>query len=229
MNYTGFSRDDPHNEGYVNSVKELIGSAFKIIDDEALSSRNSLEMKKEYDDFLLDEKIDRLYRINGGKKRSFLSGKDSSSRAYWANTASFGLIQLHHLQNLKEKGWEYTPLVAHNPGELESARFRKTDTDFMRSAEQLDAQRSSKYYTKPLEMFARAFESYVFDAIEKRAQKSEYLVHGVEGSRYSEGYTGNPYPSGSERDEFYSMMQKASTALEQHFENEKNQININSL
>lgn len=229
LNYTGFSRDDPHNEGYVNSVKVLIGSAFKIIDDEALSSRNSLEMKKEYDDFLLDEKIDRLYRINGGKKRSFLSGKDSSSRAYWANTASFGLIQLHHLQNLKEKGWEYTPLVAHNPGELESARFRKTDTDFMRSAEQLDAQRSSKYYTKPLEMFARAFESYVFDAIEKRAQKSEYLVHGVEGSRYSEGYTGNPYPSGSERDEFYSMMQKASTALEQHFENEKNQININSL
>ncbi|MDH5511471.1 MAG: hypothetical protein OEZ32_14115, partial [Nitrospinota bacterium] len=55
------------------------------------------------------------------------------------------------------------------------------------------------YFALPMEMFARAFESYVFDKVAVSG-KSEYLVHGVEEARYEgDEYAGNPYPTGKER------------------------------
>jgi hypothetical protein len=49
-------------------------------------------------------------------------------------------------------------------------------------------------------MFARAFESWVFDQVVAMGGKSDYLVHGVEEARFAGGqYKGNPYPTGQER------------------------------
>ncbi|HEY6981218.1 LPD1 domain-containing protein [Reyranella sp.] len=53
----------------------------------------------------------------------------------------------------------------------------------------------SGYWSRPTEMFARAFESYVFDRIKAEGRKSDYLVQGVEPERYATGYKGNPYPA----------------------------------
>jgi len=59
---------------------------------------------------------------------------------------------------------------------------------------------SSDYYRRPNELFARAFEAWVFDEIRERGGCSDYLVHGVEDGRYaSDDYKGDPYPSGDER------------------------------
>jgi GGDEF domain-containing protein len=56
------------------------------------------------------------------------------------------------------------------------------------------------YWSRPTEMFARAFEAYVFDRIRGNERVSDYLVHGVEPERYAVGYKGNPYPAGVERE-----------------------------
>ncbi|CAN5813034.1 hypothetical protein BH20PSE1_BH20PSE1_00880 [soil metagenome] len=56
------------------------------------------------------------------------------------------------------------------------------------------------YWTRPTELFARAFEAYVFDKIGDKGNVSQYLVQGVEPERYAEGYKGNPYPAGLDRE-----------------------------
>lgn len=57
------------------------------------------------------------------------------------------------------------------------------------------------YWLHPTEMFARAFEAYVFDALAAKGVSSPYLVHGVEEDRFTrdKGFKGNPYPEGKER------------------------------
>ena len=59
---------------------------------------------------------------------------------------------------------------------------------------------SSGYWARPTELFARAFESYVFDKIAADDRVSQYLVQGVEADRFeADRYKGNPYPTGDER------------------------------
>jgi hypothetical protein len=67
-------------------------------------------------------------------------------------------------------------------------------TNYHRQARSL-----GKYWEAPLEMFARAFEAYVYDWLAERSRVSQYLVHGVEGDRFATGFRGNPYPIGEER------------------------------
>lgn len=73
-------------------------------------------------------------------------------------------------------------------------------TNFMREAVKVGG--SNSYRQRPTEMFARAFESAVFDALKASGARSEYLVYGVEEDRYSDPtlWKMNPYPSGAERE-----------------------------
>lgn len=77
--------------------------------------------------------------------------------------------------------------------DLPPGGYGKINTSYYKQAEALSG-KSGDYWKRPTEMFARAFESYVFD---KLGRKSDYLVHGVEPDRYSKekGYKGNPYPA----------------------------------
>jgi len=55
-----------------------------------------------------------------------------------------------------------------------------TMTKFQAAANKLDAERgktSKPYWSTPLEMFARAFDSYVTDKLEAKAQANSYLSH----------------------------------------------------
>jgi hypothetical protein len=77
----------------------------------------------------------------------------------------------------------------------------QVESSFYKEAQKLSGKSgSSGYWARPTEMLARSFESYVFDKIAARGEKSQYLVQGVEPDRYaSETYKGNPYPTGEER------------------------------
>lgn len=85
------------------------------------------------------------------------------------------------------------------PESLLATSFRKSD--FLANAELLDTGKSKKYYSTGKELFARAFESYVFDKMNAMDMPCDYLVHSVEESRFSDKkkYIGSPYPSGDER------------------------------
>jgi hypothetical protein len=76
-------------------------------------------------------------------------------------------------------------------------------TNYHRQARSL-----GKYWEAPLEMFARAFEAYVYDWLTERGRVSQYLVHGVEGERFDRGFRGNPYPTGEERTRINAAMAK---------------------
>ena len=67
-------------------------------------------------------------------------------------------------------------------------------------AQALSGKSANGYWSRPTEMFARAFESWAFDKVVAMGAKSDYLVHGVEEARFAGGqYKGNPYPTGQER------------------------------
>ena len=74
-------------------------------------------------------------------------------------------------------------------------------SSFAQEAQKLSGKSADGYWVRPTEMLARAFESYVFDRLMAMGARSDYLVHGVEQDRYSDGtrYKGNPYPTGEER------------------------------
>lgn len=71
-------------------------------------------------------------------------------------------------------------------------------SSYYTNAKQLNG-KSGEYWTRPTELFARAFEAYVFDKLNTDFKRSDYLVQGVEGERYATGFKGNPYPNGLER------------------------------
>jgi len=82
----------------------------------------------------------------------------------------------------------------------DTTTYPKGRSQFAAEAQKLSGKSTAGYWLRPTEMFARAFESYVFDRLVANGAKSEYLVHGVEPERYAGGgYRGNPYPTGAER------------------------------
>ncbi|WP_440111786.1 PLxRFG domain-containing protein [Acidovorax sp. BL-A-41-H1] len=73
-------------------------------------------------------------------------------------------------------------------------------SEYASQAQKLSGKSTDGYWVRPTEMFARAFESWVFDRVTAMGAKSDYLVHGVEEDRFAGGaYKGNPYPTGEER------------------------------
>lgn len=90
--------------------------------------------------------------------------------------------------------------------------FGRTATNYAQEARKLCG-KSGTYYLEPTELGARAFESFVFDAIADRKGRSDYLVYGVEPDRYEdpEIWKGNPYPTGAER---LALNAAASTMME---------------
>lgn len=76
----------------------------------------------------------------------------------------------------------------------------KTPSQYVKEANDLCG-KSGEYWKRREELFARAFESVVFDSLAERGGTSGFLVHGVEPERYADKqlYKGNPYPVGEER------------------------------
>lgn len=88
-------------------------------------------------------------------------------------------------------------LIAARENPRERHRHKDVPTTYLLEAQKLSG--TGDYWHRPNELFARAFESYVFDKITAEGLSSQYLVQGVEETRYASGYKGNPYPAGDER------------------------------
>lgn len=111
-----------------------------------------------------------------------------------ASDAAAKVMFLEQPEELRAK------IAAHSHAYAELLAAERVDSPFVQQAKKLDGERSSPYWGEPHELFARAFESWMFDEIQQKG-RADYLVHGVEESRYgdSEAYAGNPYPSGEQR------------------------------
>lgn len=68
-------------------------------------------------------------------------------------------------------------------------------------------------FAEPTELFARAFECFVFDELAARGANCDYLVHGVEEDRYvGDEWRGNPYPVAEERLTINGLLREAIRA-----------------
>ena len=74
----------------------------------------------------------------------------------------------------------------------------KSESAYKKSAIELDKAfgRATPYYSTEVEMWARAFESYIHDILKEKGITDTYLVHSVNNSDYA---LFNPYPAGEER------------------------------
>jgi len=77
-----------------------------------------------------------------------------------------------------------------------------------------------EYWSRPVEMFARAFESYVQDKLDKAQRSSTYLTGGTKTTtKYkthkalSDGSHAQPYPQGEERDAIFKAMDEFISVL----------------
>lgn len=99
-----------------------------------------------------------------------------------------------------------------------SVQLSLATTDYFENAKLLDSKTPSKpYYSLARELGARAFECYVFDKLVAMEARDDYLVHGVEETRFSEGYRGNPYPAGADRLEINRRMEEALKKVAEKF------------
>ena len=56
------------------------------------------------------------------------------------------------------------------------------------------------YRAQPQELFARAFEAFIFGELADRGNKSDYLVHGITAERYGNDHAGNHFAVAAEAD-----------------------------
>ena len=87
---------------------------------------------------------------------------------------------------------------------LELTKDNHFPTAFYNGAKELDRRRSENYWSKPLELFARAFSSYIEDKLEESGRKSEFLSYGSNNDLYNTWKIDaadrvQPFPEGEER------------------------------
>lgn len=125
--------------------------------------------------------------------------QDADMRAMYANMAENKRQALNELRNDPE-------------GKLYAGRGR---SDYASQAQALSGKSVDGYWVRPTEMFARAFESWVFDRVTAMGARSDYLVHGVEEDRFAGGgYKGNPYPTGEERARINAAFDKLAGTIQ---------------
>jgi hypothetical protein len=94
----------------------------------------------------------------------------------------------------------YAEKLYHTKEELDKAKNGeqetvKVKTDLLDNSSRFDASRVSPYYSKPIEMLARAFEQYMVTKL--GTEKSDYLQYD-KSPVYKALYDITPYPEGAE-------------------------------
>lgn len=96
--------------------------------------------------------------------------------------------------------------------------LNSTDSDFLAEAKQLDGGSGKAYYATDVEMFARAFESYIQDELEDAGRQSTYLVDGTTAEYDTKipalrGGVAQPYPQTDERKRINAAMKNLIEVL----------------
>ena len=90
---------------------------------------------------------------------------------------------------------------------------RKLPSNFCRNGVNLDNQTRKVYWADPVELFARAFESWMSDRLVEEGQINEFLVYGTDQTPSSWNTKFNMYPEGAEREKIVQAMDAWIAAL----------------
>jgi len=121
--------------------------------------------------------------------------------------------QYKRYSSLKAKDMAiYYTILSHYGHKEYEVPFNISGTQFFAASKALDETRSKPYWGTSVELFARAFETYVFDKLEKAGRVNNYLVSGW----FSE-FPENVYPSGQEREVIFGYFEKLIEALKREY------------
>lgn len=122
--------------------------------------------------------------------------------------------RLKELYHFIESSFKAAELLRKYVEEPENIFRQRVATNYFCHAKKLDLERSKKYWSLERELFARAFECFVYDALLKTNRRCDYLVHSVSEHLFAgEEYVGNPYPFGQERVMINHRMQEMASQL----------------
>lgn len=169
----------------------------------------------------VDKRIERYGKMNMSNLYGLIEEKKANAEEFLKNTWDKlvnGTITFEEYGKLiKEKGYKnYVQKVMkdaimadihtkQHPNELTAPETQVVATEFYKDANKLDENRAKAYYSKNVELFARAFESFVADELKVRNMVTQYLVHGTSGESYKKLLGMSPYPMGEERKEFNKL------------------------
>ena len=93
-------------------------------------------------------------------------------------------------------------------------------SSLLENSEWFDKGRAGSYFSKPIEMFARAFESYVQRKMAEKGQQSTYLTYD-KGTQYKAMWGHNPYPEGEEAEQLDKLFDNFFGVVQEREENGK--------
>lgn len=114
--------------------------------------------------------------------------------------------------------WAIQAAKSQNSIQTGEVEYKSKNTKYFQNASKLDGHRlRNPYYSKKLEMFARAFESYVEDKLESKNCYSPYLVQGTKNENYLSKFNKTHiYPDGLERENINEGIENFCEILPKH-------------
>jgi hypothetical protein len=186
---------------------------YRTLTSEEIIQRNKDNLLKEKEKFR-DRTIWNLAKLGGVKdkeeffkKYDYFLNPQNNSETYEKNFDKFFKELPSDVKPLINKLGIKSAIISFKEKEVNVENvegqlgYVKEDTKYFKNAKDLDKYRSKPYFTNNVELFARAFETYVESKLKGNGLESNYLVYGTD--------TGNPmYPPKGEREEIFKEFDK---------------------
>lgn len=200
------SKNAIYEKNRKNNLENHLSSLDRIFNGEAKKYKYNRKTKQR--EFVNIEINDQQKQEYNRIKNILVDGKLDNKREYTGGSnAKFQTIYAEPLETLKTL---YKDVTGKKMDDEEVYWLYKygipskqitsvvSESAFSKSAVELDRAtgRKTKYYSRVDEMWARAFEAYVYDKLENKGIINTYLVHSVNNSDYA---LFNPFPAGEER------------------------------
>ncbi len=91
----------------------------------------------------------------------------------------------------------------------------RASKDYSKSARLMDRARSTKYWSTPRELFARAFEAFVEDELATYEGNNQFLVCGAHNEGFKDSVS-KPYPVGDERRQINRAIRELLATIQTH-------------
>ena len=182
---------DKHRDKMINND----GHNKAILQDYELEEFNETESKI----YSCEANIEALPRLNDIYKKITGRMPDREQRDLLKNAIWWYQSAYKDIENYKKTG------------EFDSKQRKKTK--YYEACLKLDTNRQKPYYATIVEMFARAFESFVEDSARENGFVTQYLVHSTGNSGYESMGMGSPYPAGEEREQFNELFRQLFKAI----------------
>lgn len=115
---------------------------------------------------------------------------------------------------MRHLGTSKKQLDSANSGEVKQKKVR---TDFHNMGKRMDQGTAKDYWSEPHEMFARAFESFVYDKLKQKGQHNDFLANEKHNDHpWLKAFGVKPYPEGDEKKVIDAAMEEFFEEFKKH-------------